>query len=166
MTSVSSPFILACLICIIASSASSTHSNLRGLNILDLVDLDLDNLPCYMRNDPRSNDQCAKQRSTCEEGKHCFAISVGGGTRYVCSSNEPCSKTTDTSNTTTTTSTTTTTPVCIRGGYDGCHPSPLIQPNCCPGSYCTGDGSSVVHRHYTSYKCVDISELGGGELVE
>lgn len=164
MTSVSSPFIIACLVCIIASSVSTHHSNLRGLNILDLVDLDLDNLPCYMRNDPRSNAQCAQQHRPCDEGEHCFAISVGRGAIYRCY--EPCSNSTDTSNTTTTTSTTTTTPVCIEKGYNGCNPSPFVQPNCCPGSDCTGDDSSVVNRHYTSYKCVDFSELGGGELDE
>jgi hypothetical protein len=139
MTSVSSSFILACLVCIIASSAS-THSNLRGgLNIFDLVDLDLDleNLPCYMRNDPRSNDECAKQKRTCEEGKHCFAISVAGRAIYRCY--EPCSNTTNTSNTTTTTtSTTATAPVCIEKGYSGCNPNPFIPPNCCAGSYCAG----------------------------
>jgi hypothetical protein len=48
----------------------------------------------------------------------------------------------------------------------GCHPSPQVQPNCCPGSQCVADLSSVVGGHFTSFKCVGWSKMGGGELDE
>jgi len=169
MTSVS--FILACLVCtaMTAPSASIQHPNLRGPNILDLIDLDLDDLPCSMRDDPILNSQCVQQGENCEtQGKHCYVINVSSGPHYICSSNEPCSDTNRSAAntaTTTTTSTTTTTLACIDEGDHGCHPSPHVQPNCCPGSYCAADPSSVVDGYATSFKCfLGWSELGDGEL--
>jgi len=126
MKSVSS-FILAYLVCMTELVSSSTHHpNLRGINVLDLIDLDLDDLPCSMRDDLRSNDECVQQGQNCEaQGKHCYVISVSSGTHYICSSNEPCNDTeTERSVTATTTTPSTTTPACIEEGLLGCHPSP------------------------------------------
>lgn len=114
-----------------------------------------------MRDDPRPNDQCVRQGENCEaQGKHCYVISVSSRTHYICSSNEPCSDAESRS-----AAATATTP-CIEEGLSGCHPSPHIQPNCCPGYQCVADPSSVVDGHYTSFKCVGWGEMGGGELDE